>query len=170
MDSNGNGLLDWDCGLELKILSVSYFLYQAPDIHRQETHIKIVPLVNKSYWYVHAYAMNKIKLKLNLLKMLTLAGLEPAIPWFVVRCLIHWATGPVAVNTENFSWWCKLLHGERAGTGLAAELGRWAADVLTTEQTMLCSIGAKKAVGLFIVCNLCGILVLTIVLSVDVAK
>ena len=25
---------------------------------------------------------------------LILAGLEPAIPWFVVRCLIHWATGP----------------------------------------------------------------------------
>ena len=27
-------------------------------------------------------------------KKLTLAGLEPAIPWFVVRCLIRWATGP----------------------------------------------------------------------------
>ena len=27
-------------------------------------------------------------------KRLTLAGLEPAIPWFVVRCLIRWATGP----------------------------------------------------------------------------
>ena len=26
--------------------------------------------------------------------LLTLAGFEPAIPWFVVRCLIHWATGP----------------------------------------------------------------------------
>ena len=25
---------------------------------------------------------------------MTLAGLEPAIPWFVVRCLIRWATGP----------------------------------------------------------------------------
>ena len=24
----------------------------------------------------------------------TLPGLEPGIPWFVVRCLIHWATGP----------------------------------------------------------------------------
>ena len=28
------------------------------------------------------------------IKSLILAGLEPAIPWFVVRCLIHWATGP----------------------------------------------------------------------------
>ena len=28
------------------------------------------------------------------LKSLILAGLEPAIPCFVVRCLIHWATGP----------------------------------------------------------------------------
>ena len=27
-------------------------------------------------------------------KSLILAGLEPAIPCFVVRCLIHWATGP----------------------------------------------------------------------------
>ena len=23
-------------------------------------------------------------------------GLEPGIPWFVVRCLIHWATGPLS--------------------------------------------------------------------------
>ena len=30
--------------------------------------------------------------------MLILAGLEPAIPWFVVRCLIHWATGPDLVE------------------------------------------------------------------------
>ena len=28
------------------------------------------------------------------IKSLILAGLEPAIPWFVVRCLIRWATGP----------------------------------------------------------------------------
>ena len=27
-------------------------------------------------------------------KTSTLPGLEPGIPWFVVRCLIHWATGP----------------------------------------------------------------------------
>ena len=27
-------------------------------------------------------------------KNTTLPGLEPGIPWFVVRCLIHWATGP----------------------------------------------------------------------------
>ena len=26
-----------------------------------------------------------------------LPGLEPGIPWFVVRCLIHWATGPVSI-------------------------------------------------------------------------
>ena len=35
---------------------------------------------------------------------LTLAGLEPAIPWFVVRCLIRWATGPFkGVVTEQES-------------------------------------------------------------------
>ena len=27
-------------------------------------------------------------------KLPILPGLEPGIPWFVVRCLIHWATGP----------------------------------------------------------------------------
>ena len=33
---------------------------------------------------------------------LTLAGFEPAIPWFVVRCLIRWATGPFkGVVTEQ---------------------------------------------------------------------
>ena len=31
-------------------------------------------------------------------KVLILAGLEPAIPWFVVRCLIHWATGPYTME------------------------------------------------------------------------
>ena len=31
-------------------------------------------------------------------KSLTLAGLEPAISWFVVRCLIHWATGPHVIK------------------------------------------------------------------------
>ncbi len=30
-------------------------------------------------------------------KILTLLGLEPGIPWFLVRCFIHWATGPVVV-------------------------------------------------------------------------
>ena len=40
-------------------------------------------------------------------KILTLAGLEPAIPWFVVRCLIRWATGPLAVYSfkyHNLNW------------------------------------------------------------------
>ena len=41
-------------------------------------------------------------------KNLTLAGLEPAIPWFVVRCLIRWATGPPLIKN---SWFCRcLLH------------------------------------------------------------
>ena len=31
-------------------------------------------------------------------KSLILAGLEPAIPWFVVRCLVHWATGPLTLS------------------------------------------------------------------------
>ena len=38
-------------------------------------------------------------------RCLILAGLEPAIPWFVVRCLIHWATRPVLLHfasTANF--------------------------------------------------------------------
>ena len=37
------------------------------------------------------------------IKILTLAGLEPAIPWFVVRCLIRWATGP-KLREDNTSW------------------------------------------------------------------
>ena len=35
-------------------------------------------------------------------KVLILAGLEPAIPWFVVRCLIHWATGPHVIKPLPF--------------------------------------------------------------------
>ena len=30
-------------------------------------------------------------------------GLEPGIPWFVVRCLIHWATGPDAIRPRGRS-------------------------------------------------------------------
>ena len=36
-------------------------------------------------------------------KNLTLAGLEPAISWFVVRCLIHLATGPSLMETLSHS-------------------------------------------------------------------
>ena len=39
--------------------------------------------------------------------MVTLAGHEPAIPWFAVRCLIRWATGPLAVYSfkyHNLNW------------------------------------------------------------------
>ena len=48
---------------------------------------------------------------------MTLAGLEPAIPWFVVRCLIRWATRPVTLyclemagrsNRLPFHWRQKL--------------------------------------------------------------
>ena len=31
-------------------------------------------------------------------KLPILPGLEPGIPWFVVRCLIHWATRPCQVR------------------------------------------------------------------------
>ena len=31
-------------------------------------------------------------------KSLIQAGLEPAIPWFVVRCLVHWVTGPLTLS------------------------------------------------------------------------
>ena len=37
------------------------------------------------------------------IKSLILAGLEPAIPWFVVRCLIRWATGPQVATILIFS-------------------------------------------------------------------
>ena len=36
-------------------------------------------------------------------KISTLAGLEPAIPWFVVRCLIRWATGPLPLQCLEMS-------------------------------------------------------------------
>ena len=34
-------------------------------------------------------------------KFVILAGLEPAIPWFVVRCLIRWATGPLLLHIDS---------------------------------------------------------------------
>ena len=43
---------------------------------------------------------------------MTPAGLEPAIPGSVGRCLIHWATGP------DISTWARGLSG--SGIGLAA--------------------------------------------------
>jgi hypothetical protein len=33
-------------------------------------------------------------------RTMTPAGLEPAIPGSVGRCLIHWATGPIAMRAE----------------------------------------------------------------------
>ena len=42
-------------------------------------------------------------------KILTLAGLEPAIPWFVVRCLIRWATGPDRKKGHNLPNWLGQL-------------------------------------------------------------
>ena len=45
-------------------------------------------------------------------KVLILAGLEPAIPWFVVRCLIHWATRPytrdAALSCSSISPICNM--------------------------------------------------------------
>ena len=39
------------------------------------------------------------------IKGLILAGLEPAIPWFVVRCLVHWATRPhIVLEYKCFVW------------------------------------------------------------------
>ena len=40
-------------------------------------------------------------LQISLQKNLILAGLEPAIPWFVVRCLVHWATGPLILSLST---------------------------------------------------------------------
>ncbi len=34
-------------------------------------------------------------------KISTLPGLEPGIPWFVVRCLSHWATGTIVVAGQG---------------------------------------------------------------------
>ena len=47
-------------------------------------------------------------------KLPILPGLEPGIPWFVVRCLIHWATGPKMLrkNLQRFyksSFWLPAL-------------------------------------------------------------
>ena len=45
-----------------------------------------------SYWiWPLSWHLNFI---LGWSKLPILPGLEPGIPWFVVRCLIHWATGP----------------------------------------------------------------------------
>ena len=46
---------------------------------------------------------------LTVIVKMTPAGLEPAIPGSVGRCLIHWATGPVA----------QVLRGQE----LASEMG-----------------------------------------------
>ena len=34
-------------------------------------------------------------------KLSTMPGLEPGIPWFVVRCLIHWATRPCVAKESS---------------------------------------------------------------------
>ena len=36
---------------------------------------------------------------------MTPAGLEPAIPGSVGRCLIHWATGPLALQQQGEQEW-----------------------------------------------------------------
>ena len=53
-------------------------------------------LLNAISWQLKVHVQKKILVKFE--KVLILAGLEPAIPWFVVRCLIHWATGPDVVE------------------------------------------------------------------------
>ena len=48
---------------------------------------------------------------------MTPAGLEPAIPGSVGRCLIHWATGPVAIllfQTPSPAWKETILNACRA--------------------------------------------------------
>ena len=42
-------------------------------------------------------------------KCMTPAGLEPAIPGSVGRCLIHWATGPCAHPAQRYPFFRKLL-------------------------------------------------------------
>ena len=66
--------------------------------------------MEKTFW---SYCAKEKKCKINWKKRerkktrkkkySTLPGLEPGIPWSVVRCLIHWATGPGPIQ------WCILL-------------------------------------------------------------
>ena len=46
-------------------------------------------------------------------KLSTLPGLEPGIPWFVVRCLIHWATRPYCLPRQNRDWTARKARGSR---------------------------------------------------------
>ena len=50
-----------------------------------------------AHFLVSAFSRNSYLTK----KILTLAGFEPAIPWFVVRCLIRWATGPLLLHIDS---------------------------------------------------------------------
>ena len=45
----------------------------------------------KSFWVRHGFFLADFPMQL------TPAGLEPAIPGSVGRCLIHWATGPLTL-------------------------------------------------------------------------
>ena len=57
------------------------------------------------------------------LKAMTPAGLEPAIPGSVGRCLIHWATGPCdirqPINSNSSKASCGSFNCERLGPGSA---------------------------------------------------
>ena len=48
----------------------------------------------------HYQTMTKTSLTSALTEMMTPAGLEPAIPGSVGRCLIHWATGPCILQID----------------------------------------------------------------------
>ena len=54
-------------------------------------------------------AMIRLRGDLRDESQMTPAGLEPAIPGSVGRCLIHWATGPVVLhNIEECCDFCLL--------------------------------------------------------------
>ena len=66
---------------------------------------KVFPVVNWVACKIFFMKWEHLDFRFPPKGFLILAGLEPAIPWFVVRCLIHWATGPLlqhCASTANF--------------------------------------------------------------------
>ena len=77
-------------------------------------------------------------------KNLTLAGLEPAIPWFVVRCLIRWATGPPLIRN---SWFCRCLLHDCYKMAASIETGGLVLKTSTSTFLLSCSQSRDSSVG-----------------------
>ena len=61
-----------------------------------------------------------------LLNEMTPAGLEPAIPGSVGRCLIHWATGPMNKTSASIPLKSKRFNDNKSFGNLSACLGWFA--------------------------------------------